>query len=46
MEYRNNKETGRLEKLIFCRRIRRGNRWIYPKKAKFFRFWVSAEERK
>ncbi len=39
-------KNGRLEKLVFARRVRRQGRWIYPKKAKVFRFWVAVDEKK
>lgn len=29
-------------KLVFCRSIRRNGRIVYPKRAKFFRFWMKA----
>lgn len=30
-------------KLVFCRYVRRNGKIIYPKKGKFFRFWVKVK---
>lgn len=34
---------GKLCKIIFCRYIKKGGRIIYPRKSKFFRFYVPVD---
>lgn len=38
-----NKNTT-LKKEIYCRYIRKNGKIIYPKKSKFFHFWVDCDE--
>jgi len=36
--------NGKLQKLVFCKSVRRNGRVITPKKANVLAFWVNAEE--
>lgn len=38
-------KNGQLEKLIFCPYIVVKGKIVYPKKAKYFRFWVKVTEK-
>lgn len=37
-------EDGKAYKLVFARFIRKNGKTIYPKKSKFFKFWVPVDE--
>ena len=37
-------ENGITYKLIFCTSIKKGGKTIYPKKAKFFKFWIKVKQ--